>query len=97
LAGATAIKQVALSRIVTAAPALFIPGMLMTAFERTKLVKSYPQIKLPLNLLSVSVSLMAALPCAIALEPQISSIRVEDAELEFQGKGVSNLYFNRGL
>jgi hypothetical protein len=97
IAGSTAIQQVALSRIVTAAPALFIPGLIMSQLEKTSFLKRNPRAALPLNLLTVTASLMVALPCATAIAPQTASLDVKDAEKEFQNKGISRIYFNRGL
>ncbi|KAJ3310873.1 hypothetical protein HDV04_004566 [Boothiomyces sp. JEL0838] len=103
VAGGHAIGQVAISRIVTAAPALFLPGLIMSQLERTNWLKQRPRLNIPLNLLTVSASLMAALPCAIALYPQMASLPVDKVEPEFQnikkpnGEKVERIYFNRGL
>lgn len=91
-----AIKQVAISRIVTSAPALFLPGIAMTMLEKSFL-KTYPRLSIPMNLLCVSGSLMAALPCAIALFPQTASLAVDEVEPRFKITGVERVYFNKGL
>ncbi|OAJ43414.1 hypothetical protein BDEG_26776 [Batrachochytrium dendrobatidis JEL423] len=102
-AGTHAIGQVAVSRVVTAAPALFIPGLIMSQMERTSLFKRFPRLVAPFNLITVAGSLLAALPCAIALFPQVASIGVEKLEPQFKGlvdangKPVERVFFNRGL
>ncbi|KAH6579806.1 hypothetical protein BASA61_010041 [Batrachochytrium salamandrivorans] len=103
IAGTHAVGQVAVSRIVTAAPALFIPGLIMSQMERTSLFKRFPRAVGPFNLLTVTGSLLAALPCAIALFPQTASISTDKLEPHLQGLVTSNgspvdrVYFNRGL
>ena len=103
LAGSQAIQQVAISRIVTSAPALFIPGLIMAQLESTKLLKAYPRLSMPLNLLTVTGSLLVALPCAIALFPQIAQVDAKTLEPRFWGlkdslgNPIDKIYFNRGL
>ncbi|KAI8903337.1 Tricarboxylate/iron carrier [Gorgonomyces haynaldii] len=102
IAGQSAISQVAISRIVTAAPALFVPGLILSRLENGFL-KRHPRLTMPLNLLTVTGSLLVALPCAIALFPQKASMKVEKLEPEFQkmrdskGNPLQSVYFNRGL
>ncbi|KAL2912473.1 Sideroflexin FSF1 [Polyrhizophydium stewartii] len=102
-AGAHAVAQVAVSRVVTAAPALFIPGVLMAQIERTSLLRKFPRLAVPINLAIISGSLLAALPCAIALFPQVASLPVEKLEQRFhgikdsRGNPLDRVYFNRGL
>ncbi|KAJ3370885.1 Sideroflexin-1 [Kappamyces sp. JEL0680] len=102
-AGGHAISQVAISRIVTAAPALFVPGLIMSQLERTRLLRSRPWLGIPFNLLTVSGSLLVALPFAIALFPQMASLDVSRVEPEFaglkraNGLPVQRVFFNRGL
>ena len=102
-AGYVAISQVAISRIATAFPAVFLPGLLMSQLEKTSFLKSYPRLTMPLNLFTISASLMGALPCAIALFPQTASIAAVKLEPQFRnlkdenGDHIQTLYFNRGL
>ncbi|KAI8898758.1 Tricarboxylate/iron carrier [Globomyces pollinis-pini] len=102
-AGANAISQVAISRIATAAPALFLPGLIMSQLEKTTFLKRNPRLNLPLNLVTVSASLLVALPCAIALFPQVASLEVNKLEPQFQnlkdkkGNPIDKVFFNRGL
>ncbi|KAJ3079016.1 hypothetical protein HK100_010534, partial [Physocladia obscura] len=71
-AGWSAISQVAVSRVATAFPAVFLPSIIMGQLEKTKFLKSNPRLHAPVNLITICGSLMAALPCAIALFPQIA-------------------------
>ncbi|KAJ3066910.1 hypothetical protein HDU98_009838 [Podochytrium sp. JEL0797] len=102
-AGWSAISQVAVSRVATAFPAVFLPSVIMSQVEKTKFWKSNPRLHAPLNLLTICGSLMAALPCAIALFPQIAEVSVEKLEPRFNqlrgadGERIKTLYFNRGL
>ena len=103
LAGSKAITQVAISRVATAFPAVFLPGIIMTQLERTVFMKNNPRMAIPINLMTISFSLLGALPCAIALYPQVAEVPVAELEAKFHGlrdkNGVliSTLYFNRGL
>ncbi|KAJ3331492.1 Sideroflexin-5 [Blyttiomyces sp. JEL0837] len=103
IAGWSAISQVAVSRVATAFPAVFLPGLIMTQLERTTFMKQNPRLAMPVNLLTICGSLMAALPCAIALYPQTAAISVDRLEPKFQslkdknGQPIRTLYFNRGL
>ncbi|KAJ3299067.1 hypothetical protein HDU79_000026 [Rhizoclosmatium sp. JEL0117] len=97
------ISQVAVSRVATAFPAVFLPSVIMSQLEKTKFLKANPRLHAPLNLLTICGSLMAALPCAVALYPQIAEVPVEKLEPQFRqlrgndGERIKTLYFNRGL
>ncbi|KAI8924186.1 Tricarboxylate/iron carrier [Entophlyctis helioformis] len=103
IAGQSAVASVAVSRIVTAAPALFIPGLIMAQLERTAWLQKRRWLTMPLNLATVAGSLLVALPCAIAIAPQMASIEVSKLEPRFRGlvdkdgRPVERVYFNRGL
>ncbi|KAI9203505.1 Tricarboxylate/iron carrier [Polychytrium aggregatum] len=102
-AGAKAITQVAVSRVATSFPVVFIPGMIMSQLERTRWLRANPRLVMPVNLLTITGSLMAALPCAIALFPQTASMPVSQLEPKFHdlrdanGNPIKTVYFNRGL
>ncbi|KAI9337374.1 Tricarboxylate/iron carrier [Zopfochytrium polystomum] len=103
VAGYTAISQVAISRVATAFPAVFLPGLVMTQLERTAVMQRNPRLALPANLVTISLSLLGALPCAIALFPQVAAVPATSLEPRFHnlvdsgGAPVKELYFNRGL
>jgi hypothetical protein len=101
-AGFSAISQVAISRVVTAAPCVFVPGILMSHLEKGFL-KRNPRLSIPTNLAIITASLLAALPAAIAIFPQKASMSVDNLEPRFQNlmdknqNKISRVYFNRGL
>ncbi len=53
------------------------------------------------NLITISASLLCALPCAVALYPQKASMPISKVEEEIAAKakrlGADTVYFNRGL
>ena len=55
----------------------------MSRLEQTRLLKSYPRLSLPMNLLTVTGSLLVALPFSIALFPQMVSRKATDLESRF--------------
>ena len=76
---------------------------MMDRLARYDWFKSRPHLNIPVQLLTISASLMIALPLAIALFPQTASLSVNDAEKQFEGlkrtngEPVQRLFFNRGL
>lgn len=116
-AGFTAVAQVAVSRVATALPALTIPPLVMAPLERTRLFMRYPIFsyfgnlgKIQMNALLaynflalITLSLMTALPAAIALFPQMGTMPVGKLEPVFQslkrknGQPVQQVTFNKGL
>ncbi|KAJ3181552.1 hypothetical protein HDU85_003494 [Gaertneriomyces sp. JEL0708] len=102
-AGYKAVGQVAISRVATAFPVVFVPGLIMAKLERTTFWKQHPRWRVPLNLATITGSLLAALPCAVALFPQRASMPVSLLEPQFyslkavDGSPIRTVYFNRGL
>lgn len=98
-AGLKAVSQVALSRVITAFPALVLPPILMAKLENTPLLKRNPRLALPINLALISFSLVTALPVAVALFPQYGKIVMKgcDAFKDDQGQPLKEVYFNKGL
>ncbi|OBZ86247.1 putative mitochondrial transport protein fsf1 [Choanephora cucurbitarum] len=103
VAGFSAVSQVAISRILTNAPVLIIPPILLGRLQRTRWVQQRPGLVMPLNFGLIALSLMTALPAAIAVFPQIGTLETSKMEKEFQslkdvhGNPVDRLYFNKGL
>lgn len=100
------LSKVAISRVVNAFPILTIPPLFLEIFKRSALIQRNPKLLIPINFGMKSItkgligaSLMITLPYAIALFPQISSIRTCDLEPELQSsKHLSGMaYFNKGL
>ena len=67
----------------------------MSQLEKTNFLKNNRKLIIPLNLLTVTASIMVALPCAIALFPQKASLNASELEPEF--KQHKKVFFNRGL
>ncbi|KAI8854815.1 Tricarboxylate/iron carrier [Chytridium lagenaria] len=85
VAGWDAISQVAVSRVATSFPAVFLPGIVMSQLEKTKFLKANPDLLYRSILYGVICgSLMAALPCAVAIFPQMAEISVDRLEPEFK-------------
>lgn len=102
-AGLIGVTQTAICRVVSSFPVMFLPGLIMSQFEKTKLLKTYPKLSMPLNLATISACLLAALPPSIALFPQIAKVNVNQLESELtglkdsRGAPLETIYFNRGL
>ena len=102
-AGFSAVSQVAISRILTNAPVLILPPVILGRLEKTNFIKQRPKLIVPLNFGLIALSLMTALPAAIAVFPQIGELQTVNMEKEFQGlkdvngKPITKLYFNKGL
>ncbi|KAI9295644.1 Tricarboxylate/iron carrier [Neoconidiobolus thromboides FSU 785] len=98
VAGAHAIGQVAVSRVLTAFPALLLPPMILSVLEKKSFLKNNPRLFIPINAALVAASLLTALPAAIAVFPQRSPISIEKLESEFKTLTKERqLYFNKGL
>jgi tricarboxylate carrier len=104
IAGKKAIQQVALTRVALPAPILLFPPIIMNGIDKyTELFRLRPQLKAPLNVLVITICLWAALPLAIGLFPQLSTMNAKDLEPQFhnkndsQGKPLQAVYFNKGL
>jgi hypothetical protein len=50
VAGTYAISQVAISRVSSAFPAVFLPGLIMSQLEKTSFLKRNPRLGMPINL-----------------------------------------------
>jgi hypothetical protein len=102
-AGMSAVSQVAISRILTNAPVLIIPPILLGRLQKTEFIKARPKLVVPLNFGLIALSLMTALPAAIAVFPQVGELETSSMEKEFQGlkdsqgHPIKKLYFNKGL
>ncbi|CAO0803630.1 unnamed protein product [Mucor circinelloides] len=102
-AGFSAVSQVAISRILTNAPVLILPPVILGRLQKTDFIKQRPKLIVPLNFGLIALSLMTALPAAIAVFPQIGELQTANMEKEFQdlkdvdGKPITKLYFNKGL
>ncbi|OQV14449.1 Sideroflexin-5 [Hypsibius exemplaris] len=93
-----AIKDTALTRIVLPAPIYTIPPIIMATLERTSLFKRFPRSYLPVNASLGALIFALALPLAIGLFPQESTIPRHKLEKEIQDATTDELlYYNKGL
>jgi hypothetical protein len=96
-AAAKAILQTAESRVALAFIVVMSPA---STFYFLDLLGKLPKSKMGKTSLEIGtciVGLMVALPTAIALFPQHSSLEASKMEPEFQDKGETVFYFNKGL
>ncbi|KAI9310533.1 Tricarboxylate/iron carrier [Dichotomocladium elegans] len=102
-AGLAAVSQVAISRVLTNAPVLVVPPLVLDRIQETAFLQARPKLFLPINFGLIALTMMTALPAAIAVFPQISSLETSSMEPEFQnltdrdGKPITRLYYNKGL
>lgn len=102
-AGKKAVFEVALTRVALPAPILLFPPLIMSIYDRTKLAATKPTIRPFVNVSVITMCLWAALPLAIGLFPQTSSITVDKLEDKFKnmtdskGNKIETFYFNKGL
>nr|CDS34872.1 sideroflexin 123 [Hymenolepis microstoma]CDS34877.1 sideroflexin 123 [Hymenolepis microstoma] len=101
-----AIAQVTFSRILMASPGLVLPPFLMDALERRGVLRRYPWISAPLQVILCGVLITFATPMCCAIFPQISSRPFNKLEKDLQGKIIKEsgnkpppeyVYYNKGL
>ena len=83
-AAVAAISQVVPSRIGMAAPAMFIPPVIMSRLEKTATFIKNPWLKAPATVLLTGFCLTFSTPMCCALFPQKASINLKDLEPELQ-------------
>lgn len=93
-----ALGETALTRMFLPAPILIIPPVVMSFLEKTKFLKTYPRMHLPINSVVCTLAFGFALPVAIALFPQVSHIKRQSLEPEVQElTSDEEVYYNKGL
>ncbi|KAL5021406.1 hypothetical protein ScPMuIL_000561 [Solemya velum] len=98
VAAKKALFETALTRVFLPAPILLIPPVIMSMFEKTRLLRNNPRLHLPFNALTCTATFAFALPLAIALFPQYSQIATADLEPEFKNlTQEETLFYNKGL
>jgi len=97
------ITQVVLSRIGMASPSMVIPPLIMNHLDKKGILKKFPVINAPLQVLLCGVCLTFATPMFCALFPQKSSMAVSRLEVELResiqkrSDAPNTVYFNKGL
>mmetsp|Transcript_16736 Transcript_16736/g.18132 ORF Transcript_16736/g.18132 Transcript_16736/m.18132 type:complete len:325 (+) Transcript_16736:59-1033(+) len=102
-AAVAAISQVVPSRVGMAAPAMFVPPLIMSRLEKTATFIKNPWLKAPATVALTGLCLTFSTPLFCALFPQRAAIELKDLEpalqTEVQTKfpGVTTFYYNKGL
>jgi tricarboxylate carrier len=102
-AAMAAIQQVVPSRVGMAAPAMFIPPVIMSRLEKTATFIKNPWLKAPVTVALTGLCLTFSTPLCCALFPQKASIKLSELEPALQDSvkvkfpGVSTFYYNKGL
>mmetsp|Transcript_22977 Transcript_22977/g.49872 ORF Transcript_22977/g.49872 Transcript_22977/m.49872 type:complete len:422 (-) Transcript_22977:86-1351(-) len=96
------VNSTTLSRAILQAPVYFVPPLLLrTAFKG--FVASNPALTVPLTTYLLLVSFGIGLPSTVAIFPQMSEIKADEAEEKYQnlrdkdGKPYEVFYYNKGL
>jgi sideroflexin-5 len=92
------------SRALLQAPVYLLPPMLLSTGILKRYLSRYPAAAVPLTTYLLLVSFGVGLPATVAIFPQVSKIKREDAETKFQdlcdpqtGKHYPVFYYNKGL
>lgn len=102
-AAVAAVSQVVPSRVGMAAPAMFVPPIIMSRLEKTATFIKNPWLKAPATVLLTGFCLTFSTPLCCALFPQKASIQLKDLEPHLQKKieakfpGQTTFYYNKGL
>ena len=99
IAARTAVTQTALTRVFNSTPIMVLPPLILARLQQQEWLKSRPKLVLPVNLGLILTASAFALPLALAVFPQRTSVEVGRLEEEFQrkvGKG-GRVEFNRGI
>ena len=88
-AATAALAQVIPSRVGMAAPAMFVPPLIMSRLERTAAFIKNPWLKAPVTVLLTGACLTFSTPLCCALFPQKSSIDFKDLEPAAQQVGTA--------
>ncbi|RIB16386.1 Tricarboxylate/iron carrier, partial [Gigaspora rosea] len=103
IAGANAVGQVAISRVLTNSPVLTTAPLILSQLEKTKLLKNNPRLVAPINFGLITLSLTFTLPLAIAAFPQkavIDPLKLEESFWNLKDKNgelIRQMFFNKGL
>lgn len=106
-AAVQAVAQVVPSRVLMAAPAMFIPPVVMNQLEKGSLLRKHPLLTAPITVLLTGFCLSFSTPLCCALFPQKSSLAVDALEPELQQvlkqrtfaqhAQPTHVYYNKGL
>ncbi|RYG64422.1 hypothetical protein EON64_14035 [archaeon] len=91
-AAVQAIQQVVPSRVGMAAPAMFVPPLLMARLEKTAAFVRNPWLKAPATVLLTGLCLTFSTPLCCALFPQRAAIALKDLEPDLQQVSAHYIY-----
>lgn len=98
----TAVSETAASRVLNSSPVMVLPPLILLGIQRrTSLLQRNPRLGLPINLLSIFVTSLVALPLAIAAFPTMEQLPVDELEDDIGARarkaGFDHVVFNRGM
>ena len=102
-AAVAAIQQVVPSRVGMAAPAMFVPPLIMSKLEKTATFIKNPWLKAPATVLLTGFCLTFSTPLCCALFPQKAAIEFKDLDEDLKPTvaanfpGKNTFYYNKGL
>lgn len=98
VAAKKALQEMAVTRACLPMPLLTLPPLIMSALEKTTMLKKNPRLNVPANILVCSVCFFFALPATIAIFPQLSEVQVNELESSIREKVKDKyVYYNKGL
>lgn len=99
IAAKQAVAQVIPSRILMAAPAMFIPPVIMNSLEKGRLLQRNPILKAPITVVLTGACLAFSTPLCCALFPQKSMLSKSSLEPKLQERlqKDNHVVYNKGL
>lgn len=103
VAASNAIAQVVPSRVGMAAPAMFVPPLIMNRLEKTAAFIKNPWLKAPATVLLTGMCLTFSTPLCCALFPQRAAIKLDALEPDLQASlrekfpNTTTFFYNKGL
>lgn len=98
-AAVLAVGETAISRVLNATPIMVIPPLILVRLQKTEWLKARPKMVLPINLGTIFVTSIFALPLALAAFPQRQAVKASTLEEEYWERGGLDgmVEFNRGI
>ena len=98
MAAAKGVYSTTASRAVLQMPTYFIPPLILdTVAPLKQFMADYPSFIVPITTFLLLVSFGIGLPAAVGIFPQISCIKADEVEEQFQELGYDEFYYNKGL
>ena len=98
MAAAKGVYSTTASRAVLQMPTYFIPPLILdTVAPLKQFMADYPTFIVPITTFLLLVSFGIGLPAAVGIFPQISCVKADEVEEQFQELGYDEFYYNKGL